>query len=154
MWSDINSWNVLLHHDSLFVSGNLRFEFNDPSSRVFFAISGSSIQCPLSSNSGSKNTKTGMDRYNSTYLYSSINSWQDFIRDMQWRGLPVPILVATDGAPGLTLALDLPPLFGPLSKLDSAAPKGYQLRSKLKKQVAYSLMNCADRHDCILLSKS
>ena len=32
--------------------------------------------------------------------------WQNFIRDMQGRGLPAPILVATDGAPGLIRAVD------------------------------------------------
>jgi len=36
----------------------------------------------------------------------SYTSWQDFIRDMQGRGLPAPILVATDGAPGLIRAVD------------------------------------------------
>jgi len=32
--------------------------------------------------------------------------WQDFIRNMQGRGLPAPILVTTDGAPGLIRAVD------------------------------------------------
>jgi transposase-like protein len=36
----------------------------------------------------------------------SYTAWQDFIRDMQGRGLPAPILVATDGAPGLIRAVD------------------------------------------------
>jgi transposase-like protein len=36
----------------------------------------------------------------------SYTSWQDFIRDMQGRGLPAPILVATDGAPGLIRAVE------------------------------------------------
>lgn len=36
----------------------------------------------------------------------SYTAWQDFIRNMRGRGLPVPILVATDGAPGLIRAVD------------------------------------------------
>ena len=36
----------------------------------------------------------------------SYTAWQDFIRNMQGRGLPAPILVATDGAPGLIRAVD------------------------------------------------
>ena len=33
-------------------------------------------------------------------------AWQDFIRDMQRRGLQIPVLVATDGAPGLIRAME------------------------------------------------
>ena len=36
----------------------------------------------------------------------SYTAWQDFIRNMQGRGLPAPILVTTDGAPGLIRAVD------------------------------------------------
>ena len=36
----------------------------------------------------------------------SYTAWQDFIRNMQGRGLPAPILVSTDGAPGLIRAVD------------------------------------------------
>ena len=36
----------------------------------------------------------------------SYTAWQDFIRNMQGRGLSAPILVATDGAPGLIRAVD------------------------------------------------
>jgi len=34
----------------------------------------------------------------------SYSAWQSFIRDMQRRGLPVPVLITTDGAPGLMRA--------------------------------------------------
>ena len=34
------------------------------------------------------------------------SSWQDFIRDIQARGLQAPVLVTTDGAPGLTRAAE------------------------------------------------
>jgi len=36
----------------------------------------------------------------------SYTAWQDFIRNMQGRGLPAPVLVTTDGAPGLIRAVD------------------------------------------------
>ncbi len=36
----------------------------------------------------------------------SYTAWQDFIRDMQARGLQEPVLVTTDGAPGLIRAVE------------------------------------------------
>ena len=36
----------------------------------------------------------------------SYSAWQDFIRDMQARGLQEPLLVTTDGAPGLIRAVE------------------------------------------------
>jgi len=36
----------------------------------------------------------------------SYTAWQDFIRDMLGRDLPTPVLVTTDGAPGLIRAVD------------------------------------------------
>jgi len=36
----------------------------------------------------------------------SYTSWQDFIRGMLARGLPTPVLVTTDGTPGLIRAVE------------------------------------------------
>ncbi len=36
----------------------------------------------------------------------SYRAWQDFIRDMQRRGLQAPVLITTDGAPGLIRAVE------------------------------------------------
>jgi putative transposase len=36
----------------------------------------------------------------------SYSAWQNFIRDMQKRDLPLPVLIATDGAPGLIRAVE------------------------------------------------
>lgn len=36
----------------------------------------------------------------------SYSAWQSFIRDMQSRGLAVPVLITTDGAPGLIRAVE------------------------------------------------
>jgi putative transposase len=36
----------------------------------------------------------------------SYSAWQSLIRDMQGRGLPEPVLIATDGAPGLIRAVE------------------------------------------------
>lgn len=38
--------------------------------------------------------------------YESYESWRDFLRDLVKRGLPVPLSVTTDGAPGLLRAVD------------------------------------------------
>ena len=36
----------------------------------------------------------------------SYRAWQDFIRDMQRRGLQIPVMITTDGAPGLIRAVE------------------------------------------------
>jgi transposase-like protein len=36
----------------------------------------------------------------------SYHCWQSFLRDMVQRGLPVPLSITSDGAPGLLKALD------------------------------------------------
>lgn len=38
--------------------------------------------------------------------YESYESWRDFLRDLVKRGLPTPLTVTTDGAPGLLRAVD------------------------------------------------
>jgi putative transposase len=35
------------------------------------------------------------------------NAWQSLIRDMQGRGLDLPVLIVTDGAPGLIRAVEV-----------------------------------------------